>query len=202
MGNSKKVVSLAPPVGQKESQDPIADLMRGVLEELGENLDREGLQKTPDRVAKALRFMTRGYQQDVLEVLNGALFTEEHEEMVILKDIAVYSLCEHHLLPFFGKCHVAYLPNKKIVGLSKIARLVDVFARRLQVQERMTNEIASTLKTVLEPRGVAVVIEAEHLCMQMRGVQKGGSVMITSAMLGAFRNRQETRAEFMKLIRG
>lgn len=202
MKNQKKVVPITTKTQVKSESDPIADLMRGVLEELGEAPDREGLQKTPGRVAKALRFLTRGYQQDVMEVLNGALFTEEHEEMVILKDIAVYSLCEHHLLPFFGKCHVAYLPNKKVVGLSKIARLVDVFARRLQVQERMTNEIANTLKTVLDPRGVAVVIEAEHLCMQMRGVQKRGSVMITSAMLGAFRNRQETRAEFMKLIRG
>ncbi len=197
MKNSKKVVSLVPS-GQK---DPLAQLARNILKELGEDTEREGLVKTPERIAKALRFLTKGYDQDVEEVLNGALFAEEHEEMVILKDISIYSLCEHHLLPFFGKCHVAYLPNKKIVGLSKIARLVDVFARRLQVQERMTNEIAQIMQKVLEPRGVAVVIEAEHLCMQMRGVQKSGSVMITSAMLGAFRNRQETRAEFMKLIR-
>lgn len=172
-----------------------------ILAELGEDPHREGLLKTPSRVAKSLRFLTQGYQQNVADVLNGALFTEDNDEMVTMKDIAVYSLCEHHLLPFFGKCHVAYIPKKKIVGISKLARLVDMFARRLQVQERMTKQIADTLQQALDPLGVAVVMEAEHMCMQMRGVQKRGSVMITSHMLGAFRTNKATREEFMNLIR-
>lgn len=180
--------------------DNLESIFESVLLELGEDPNREGLHKTPKRVAKALRFLTSGYQQDVKAVLNGALFTENYDEMVTLKDIALYSLCEHHLLPFFGKCHIAYIPKKKIIGLSKLARLVDVFSRRLQVQERMTKQIADTLHEVLDPLGVAVVIEAEHLCMQMRGVQKRGSTMITSAMLGGFRN-QVTREEFLKIIK-
>ena len=194
MSQNSKVIPLT-------SQDPLSFLMEGVLAELGEDPQREGLLETPRRVAKSLRFLTQGYQQDVSEILNGAIFAEEHEEMVTMKDIAIYSLCEHHLLPFFGKCHVAYIPKKKIIGISKIARLVDIFARRLQVQERMTNQIAETLQKSLEPLGVAVVIEAEHLCMQMRGVQKSGSVVVTSAMLGAFRSHQATREEFMNLIK-
>ena len=174
--------------------------VRTMLEEIGEDPDREGLQKTPQRVAKALHFLTKGYDEDPLEVLNGALFTEHHEEMVPMKDINIYSLCEHHLLPFFGRCHVAYIPQQKIVGISKLVRLVEIYARRLQVQERMTNQIAQTLLEVLDPQGVAVVIEAEHMCMQMRGVQKSGSTMITSAMLGTFRKDPKTRREFMSLI--
>lgn len=175
--------------------------IRFILKSLGENPDREGLKKTPSRVAEALTFLTRGYRMDPDKVINDALFTEEYEEMIVQKDIDFFSLCEHHLLPFFGKAHVAYIPRHKIVGVSKLARLVDVFARRLQVQERLTNQIATTIMEKLDPLGVAVVIEAEHLCMRMRGVEKQNSLMITSSLLGAFRNRQETRSEFMNLIR-
>lgn len=189
------------PIQQEKAADPISDLVRNLLTELGEDTQREGLLKTPERVARALRFLTNGYQQNIEDILNGALFTEDHEEMITLTNINIYSLCEHHLLPFFGRAHVAYIPNKKIIGLSKIARLVEVYCRRLQVQERLTNQVANTMQEVLDPQGVAVVIEAEHLCMQMRGVQKQGSTMITSSMLGAFRNRQATRDEFMTLIR-
>ena len=182
------------------SEDPLQESVQSILKEIGEDPNREGLLKTPERVSLALKFLTKGYQEDPVEVLNGALFTEAHEEMVIMKDISIYSLCEHHLLPFFGRCHVAYVPNKKIVGISKLVRLVEIFARRLQVQERMTNEIAQTLMNVLDPRGVAVVIEAEHMCMQMRGVQKTGSTVLTSAMHGGFRKDPKTREEFMNLI--
>ena len=161
------------------------ELVKNLLLQLGEDPTREGLLKTPERVAKSLKFLTKGYHEDPKVVLGDATFTEKYDEMVIVKDIVIYSLCEHHLLPFWGKCHVAYIPNEKIIGLSKIARLVEIYARRLQVQERLTNQIASTIEEVLNPLGVAVVVEAEHLCMQMRGVQKRGSVMITSAMLGA-----------------
>jgi GTP cyclohydrolase IA len=179
----------------------IANLVAKLLKELGEDVQREGLDKTPERVEKALRYFTSGYGQDVKEVLNGAMFVEEYDEMVIVKDIDFASLCEHHLLPFVGRCHVAYMPNRKIVGLSKIPRLVEMFSRRLQVQERLTTQIANTLNEVLQPRGVAVVVEATHLCMLMRGVEKQNSKAITSAMLGAFRDRPETRAEFMELIK-
>ena len=179
----------------------IANLVVELLKELGEDVQREGLDKTPERVEKALRYFTSGYAQDVKEVLNGAMFVEEYDEMVIVKDIDFSSLCEHHLLPFIGKCHVAYMPNRKIVGLSKIPRLVEMFSRRLQVQERLTTQIANTLNEALQPRGVAVVVEAIHLCMLMRGVEKQNSQAITSAMLGAFRDRPETRAEFMELIK-
>jgi GTP cyclohydrolase I len=178
----------------------IANLIAELLKELGEDTGREGLDKTPERVEKALRYFTSGYRQDVKEVLNGALFVEDYDEMVIVKDIDFSSMCEHHLLPFVGKCHVAYLPNRKIVGLSKIPRLVEMFSRRLQVQERLTTQIANTLNEALQPRGVAVVMEAIHLCMLMRGVEKQNSKAITSAMLGTFR-RPETRAEFMELIK-
>ncbi|MEX2146722.1 MAG: GTP cyclohydrolase I FolE [Candidatus Rokuibacteriota bacterium] len=179
----------------------IERLIEQLLAELGEDARREGLAKTPERVAKSLRYLTSGYDQDVKDVLNEALFVEEYDEMVIVKDIDFASLCEHHLLPFFGKCHVAYMPARKIVGLSKIPRLVEMFARRLQVQERLTTQIANALNEALEPRGVAVVMEGVHLCMLMRGVEKLNSKAVTSAMLGAFRERPETRAEFMELIK-
>jgi GTP cyclohydrolase I len=177
------------------------DSIRSILEFIGEDPDREGLLKTPQRVEDALKFLTHGYQMDPDKVINDALFTEDYEEMIVQKDIDFFSLCEHHLLPFFGKAHVGYLPHHKIVGVSKLARLVDVYARRLQVQERLTNQIATIIMEKLNPLGVAVVVEAEHLCMRMRGVEKQNSLIITSTMLGAFRTRQETRAEFMNLIR-
>ena len=179
----------------------VAKLISKILDELGEDVEREGLEKTPERVAKALRYLTSGYAKDAKEILNGAMFVEDYDEMVIVKDIDFSSLCEHHLLPFIGKCHVAYMPGRKIVGLSKIPRLVEMFSRRLQVQERLTTQIASTINEVLQPRGVAVVKEAVHLCMLMRGVEKQNSKAITSAMLGSFRDNPETRAEFMDLIK-
>ena len=179
----------------------VANLITKILSELGEDVEREGLERTPERVEKALRYLTSGYEQDAKEILNGAMFVEDYDEMVIVKDIDFSSLCEHHLLPFIGKCHVAYLPGRKIVGLSKIPRLVEMFSRRLQVQERLTTQIANTINEVLQPRGVAVVMEAVHLCMLMRGVEKQNSKAITSAMLGSFRDRAETRAEFMDLIK-
>lgn len=177
----------------------IANNMSSILSELGEDVSREGLLKTPRRVADALQFATQGYEQDPEAILRGALFDEDYQQMVLVKDIEFYSLCEHHLLPFFGKAHVAYIPNGKITGLSKIARVVDIFAHRLQVQERMTTQIKDCIQHTLNPLGVMVVIEAEHLCMQMRGVQKQHSVTVTSDFTGAF-NRAETREEFLKLI--
>jgi GTP cyclohydrolase I len=177
------------------------DLIRKLLAELGEDPEREGLLNTPHRVEKALRFLTGGYRANIDEVLNNALFTVDYSEMVIVKDIDFYSLCEHHLLPFFGKCHVAYIPRRRVIGLSKIPRLVDVFARRLQIQERMTNEIAQTILEKIDPLGVAVVCEGTHLCMSMRGVQKQNSFAVTSAMLGSFRENARTRMEFLELIR-
>lgn len=182
---------------EKEMEEHI----RSILRFIGEDPDREGLRKTPSRVSEALTFLTRGYRMDPGKVINDAVFTEDYEEMILQKDIDFFSLCEHHLLPFFGKAHVAYIPRHRIVGVSKLARLVDVYARRLQVQERLTSQIATTIMEKLEPLGVAVVIEAEHLCMRMRGVEKQNSQIITSTLLGAFRNRQETRNEFMNLIR-
>ena len=179
----------------------IAKLIEQLLKELGEDAQREGLAKTPERVEKALRYLTSGYDQSVSDILNDALFVEDYDEMVIVKDIDFASICEHHLLPFVGKCHVAYMPKRKIVGLSKIPRLVDMFSRRLQVQERLTTQIANALNEALEPNGVAVVMEATHLCMMVRGVEKQNSKAVTSAMLGGFRNRPETRAEFMELIK-
>src|SRR3954467_6352743 len=177
------------------------ELITKLLTELGEDPDREGLVNTPKRVAKAYEFLTSGYRADINQVLNNALFTVDYSEMVIVKDIDFYSLCEHHLLPFFGKCHVAYIPTTKVIGLSKIPRLVDVFSRRLQVQERLTNQIADTIMSKVAPKGVAVVIEATHLCMSMRGVEKQNSFAVTSAMLGAFRDRARTRMEFLELIK-
>jgi GTP cyclohydrolase I len=177
------------------------ELVRQLLAELGEDPSREGLLDTPKRVEKALRFLTSGYTADVDTVLNNALFTVDYNEMVIVKDIDFYSLCEHHLLPFFGRCHIAYIPNGKVIGLSKIPRLVEVFARRLQIQERMTNQIAETIRETIAPLGVAVVVEATHLCMSMRGVEKQNSFAVTSAMLGGFRNDARTRMEFLELIK-
>lgn len=183
-------------------QDPIEALVTKLLLHVGEAPERNGLVNTPKRVAKAMRFMTQGYRQDIDHLLNGALFPIEYDEMVIVKDIDFFSMCEHHLLPFFGKCHVGYLPNKKVVGLSKIPRVVDAFSRRLQVQERLTVQIAETLKRKLNAHGVAVVMEARHLCMMMRGVEKQNTVAVSSSMLGVFRTQQQTREEFLKLIRG
>jgi GTP cyclohydrolase I len=179
----------------------IEKLIEQLLKELGEDPHREGLERTPERVAKALTYLTSGYSQNVEQILNDALFVEEYDEMVVVKDIDFASTCEHHLLPFIGKAHIAYMPHRKIVGLSKIPRLVEMFSRRLQVQERLTTQIASTLNDALQPRGVAVVMEAVHLCMLVRGVEKQNSKAVTSAMLGAFRDRPETRAEFMELIK-
>ncbi|MDD5542620.1 MAG: GTP cyclohydrolase I FolE [Acidobacteriia bacterium] len=179
----------------------LEELIRELLVRVGEDPDREGLLETPQRVAKALNYLTQGYQEDSKLVLNNALYTVQYDEMVIVKDIDLFSLCEHHLLPFFGKCHVAYLPNQKVIGLSKIARLVEMFSRRLQIQERLTCQIAETLNEEINPLGVAVVIEAQHLCMIMRGVEKQNSLAMTSSMLGCFRQEQQTRLEFLELLR-
>jgi len=178
----------------------IADLMRSVIRMIGEDPNREGLRRTPERFERALRYLTSGYQQDPEKILNRAVFRVCYDEMVVLKDIEVFSLCEHHMLPFFGKCHVAYIPDKKVLGLSKIPRLVNMFSRRLQIQERLTNQIAHAIQKSINPVGVGVVIEARHLCMVMRGVEKQRSEAITSAMLGAFRENQQTREEFLSLI--
>ncbi len=175
-------------------------ILRDMLAALGEDPRREGLRGTPERTAQALRFLTSGYRTDVDEVLNGALYSVSYDEMVIVKDIELFSLCEHHLLPFFGKCHVAYVPGKKVIGLSKIPRLVDMFARRLQIQERLTTQIAQTIQEKIRPQGVAVVIEARHLCMMMRGVEKQHSQAVSSAMLGVFKKQQQTRDEFLSLV--
>ena len=176
--------------------------VRQILQYMGEDPEREGLLKTPARVARAFEYLTKGYDQDPKEVINGAMFTEDYQEMILVKDIDFFSLCEHHILPFFGRAHVAYIPKNRIVGLSKVARLVEVFARRLQVQERLTTQIANTLMEELDPLGVGVIIRAEHLCMRMRGVEKQNSIVTTSAMLGAFRTHQETREEFIILVNG
>ena len=190
-----------PPVSPPHDIAVMTNLVSQLLKALGESPGRNGLVKTPERVAKALLFMTKGYHEDIERLLNGALFPIEYDEMVIVKDIDFFSMCEHHMLPFFGKCHVGYLPNKKVVGLSKIPRVVDAFARRLQVQERLTTQIAETLKRKLDAHGVAVVMEARHLCMMMRGVEKQNTLAVTSSMLGAFRTQDQTRNEFLKLIR-
>jgi GTP cyclohydrolase I len=187
-------------VPTEKSAEKLGRIVRQMLEELGEDPQREGLERTPHRVAKALGFLTSGYKKDIKKVLNGAVFNEKYSEMVIVKDIDFFSMCEHHMLPFFGKAHVAYIPNGKIIGLSKIPRIVEVFARRLQVQERLTQQIADTLYDTLNPMGVAVVIEARHMCMMMRGVEKQNSVATTSAMLGVFRDDVKTRQEFLTLV--
>jgi len=183
-------------------ETPMRDAVRTLLTHLGEDAGREGLTRTPERVEKALRFLTKGYREDPDALIGEALFSVKYDEMVLIKDIEVFSLCEHHLLPFFGKAHVAYIPNGRVVGLSKIPRLVDMYARRLQVQERLTVQIAHTIEEKIQPRGVGVVIEAMHFCMIMRGVEKQNSVAVTSCMLGDFRERQATREEFLELIRG
>lgn len=176
------------------------DQFKNIIHALGEDLTRDGLKETPKRAAKALSFLTQGYQQSLEKIVNGALFESDNDEMIIVKDIELYSLCEHHLLPFIGKCHVAYLPKGKIIGLSKIPRIVDMFARRLQVQERLTKEIAETVLQITQGRGVGVIVEAKHLCMMMRGVEKQNSAMVTSVMLGSFREDRRTRAEFLSLV--
>ena len=176
------------------------DLVREMLVRLGEDPDREGLLRTPNRVHKAYEFLTKGYKEDPDALLKKALFTVTYDEMVIVKDIEMFSLCEHHMLPFYGKVHVAYIPNGKVIGLSKIPRLIEIFARRLQIQERLTTQIAETIQKAIEPQGVGVVIEARHLCMMMRGVEKQHSAAVTSSMLGCFRNEEETRTEFLSLI--
>ncbi len=183
-----------------KENERLESLARNLLVELGEDPAREGLERTPRRVAESLRYLTKGYQEDVDQVLNGALYDVAHDEMIIVRDIEVFSLCEHHMLPFFGKCHVAYIPTRKVIGLSKIARLVDVFARRLQLQERLTTQVAQVLMDKINPLGVGVVMEAQHLCMIMRGVQKQNSVAVTSAMLGVFRDKKQTRDEFLSLV--
>ncbi|MDE3018987.1 MAG: GTP cyclohydrolase I FolE [Nitrospirota bacterium] len=179
----------------------LRDVVKRLLTLLGEDPSRHGLEKTPERVEKALRFMTQGYKQNIDHLLNEALFPLEYDEMVIVKDIDFFSMCEHHMLPFFGRCHVGYLPRRKVVGLSKIPRIVDMFSRRLQVQERLTVQIAEAIQEKLKPEGVGVVMEARHLCMMMRGVEKQNTIAVTSSMLGAFRTQQQTREEFLKLIR-
>jgi len=182
-------------------QDTIADHLRRIIELIGEDTEREGLRKTPERYERALKFLTSGYHQNLDHILNGATFRVCYDEMVVVKDIEFFSLCEHHLLPFFGKAHVAYLPDKRVLGLSKVARLVNMFARRLQIQERMTSQIAKAIEEKLSPQGVGVIIEARHLCMQMRGVEKQHGQAVTSAMLGAFRENKQTRDEFLALVR-
>ncbi len=181
--------------------DRIANAYRELLQAIGEDVDREGLQRTPDRAARALEFLTQGYRQNLDEIINGAVFESGASEIILVKDIELYSLCEHHLLPFIGRAHVAYIPNGKVIGLSKVARIVDVFARRLQIQENLTTQIAESLMNCLEPSGVAVVVEAKHLCMMMRGVEKQNSVMKTSCLLGVFKDDARTRSEFLSLLK-
>lgn len=198
--NKAAIKVMAPQLAHKKDQ-PIAPLVKQILERLGEDPRREGLARTPERVAKAMQFLVKGYKDDPEELLRKALFTVTYDEMVIVKDVEMFSLCEHHLLPFFGKVHVAYIPNGKVIGLSKIPRLIEAFSRRLQIQERLTTQIAEAIQNTIEPQGVGVVIEARHLCMMMRGVEKQHSSAVTSSMLGCFRNEEETRSEFLSLIR-
>jgi GTP cyclohydrolase I len=198
MNSQKASVKVMPQ--QRNNDGEIAARMREILEQLGEDPSREGLVRTPERAEKALKFLTSGYQTNIDDIVNGALFKVKYDEMVIVKDIEFFSMCEHHILPFYGKIHVAYLPTDRVIGLSKIPRIVDMFARRLQVQERLTQEIAETLQHVLDPKGVGVICEARHFCMMMRGVEKQHSGTVTSAMLGGFRNQKETRDEFLSLV--
>jgi GTP cyclohydrolase I len=186
---------------QGKDLERVADAYRELLQAIGEDTNREGLQRTPDRAARALEFLTQGYRQNLDEIINGAVFESSASEIILVKDIELYSLCEHHLLPFIGRAHVAYLPNGKVIGLSKVARIVDVFARRLQIQENLTTQIAESLMRCLEPSGVAVVVEAKHLCMMMRGVEKQNSVMKTSCLLGTFKEDARTRSEFLSLLK-
>jgi len=198
MKSNKAVIKVMQAATKEKS---IAPLVEEMIAALGEDPTRDGLLRTPERVDKALKFLTSGYTKDITTILNGALYEVKYDEMVVVKDIEFFSMCEHHMLPFYGKAHVAYLPTRKVIGLSKIPRIVDVFARRLQVQERLTQEIASTIEQVLKPRGVGVVLEARHFCMMMRGVEKQHSGTVTSAMLGAFREQKSTRDEFLSLLR-
>ena len=200
MKSNKAAIKMMPPKLAPKKDQPIAPLVKQILERLGEDPLREGLARTPERVERALQFLTSGYGMDINEIVNGALFAVKYDEMVIMKDIEFFSMCEHHMLPFFGKVHVAYIPRDKVIGLSKLPRIVDVFARRLQIQERMTQQIAQTIQEMIEPIGVGVICEARHFCMMMRGVEKQHSGAVTSAMLGAFRNRKETRDEFLSLV--
>jgi GTP cyclohydrolase I len=186
---------------REKDLDRIADSYRELLQAIGEDVDRQGLQRTPDRASRALEFLTQGYRQNLDEIINGAVFESSASEIILVKDIELYSLCEHHLLPFIGRAHVAYLPNGKVIGLSKVARIVDVFARRLQIQENLTTQIAESLMNCLQPSGVAVVVEAKHLCMMMRGVEKQNSVMKTSCLLGTFKEDARTRSEFLSLLK-
>lgn len=198
---ASEAIELDVPGGETESET-VAKHMRRIIELLGEDPMREGLRRTPERYEKAMKFLTSGYLQDPVKLLNNAMFKVCYDQMVVVKDIEMFSLCEHHLLPFFGRCHVAYIPNKRVVGLSKIPRLVNMFARRLQIQERLTSQIARAIEECLQPQGVGVVIEARHLCMVMRGVEKQNSQAVTSAMLGVFRDNKETRDEFLSLVEG
>jgi GTP cyclohydrolase I len=197
----KHAKSVIPIISPSEGQSPIAESVERILLELGEDPKREGLLRTPERSENALKFLTSGYETNIEELVNGAIFSEKCDEMVLVKDIEFFSMCEHHMLPFYGKAHVAYLPNNKIIGLSKIPRIVDMFARRFQVQERLTQQVAQCIQDVLQPRGVGVVIEARHFCMMMRGVEKQHSGTVTSAMLGSMRQRKDSRDEFLALIR-
>jgi len=196
MKSNKAVVKMIRP----KAELPIAPRVREILEQLGEDPQREGLQRTPERVEKALQFLTSGYNVDIRKLVNGALYEVKYDEMVVVKDIEFFSLCEHHMLPFFGKMHVAYIPKSRVIGLSKIPRIVDAFARRLQIQERLTQEVAHTIEQIIEPVGVGVICEARHFCMMMRGVEKQHSGAMTSAMLGAFRTQKKTRDEFLALV--
>ena len=205
MKSNKAVVKVIAPKSQdlrvsQEGARPIAPLIRELLTRLGEEPGRDGLALTPDRVDKALKFLTSGYRADISKILNGALYQVKYDEMVVVKDIEFFSLCEHHMLPFYGKMHVAYLPRDKVIGLSKIPRVVDMFARRLQIQERLTQQVAQTIQEVIQPLGVGAICEAKHFCMMMRGVEKQHSGAMTSAMLGAFRDRKDTRDEFLSLV--
>jgi GTP cyclohydrolase I len=205
MKSNKALVKVMPPKRPESDIDPSADLsiapqIREILGKLGEDPGRQGLRRTPERVDQALKFLTSGYRTDVQKVLNGALYEVKYDEMVVVRDIEFFSMCEHHLLPFFGKVHVAYIPRSRVIGLSKIPRIVDVFARRLQIQERLTQEVAQTINEVIDPVGVGVICEARHFCMMMRGVEKQHSGAMTSAMLGAFRTRKKTRDEFLALV--
>jgi len=204
MTKKRAVVKVISPhqVSRQQEEKPIAPLVSGILDALGEDPGREGLLQTPRRVEKALRFLTSGYSADIASIVNGAIFEEKYDEMVIVKDIEFFSLCEHHMLPFFGKMHVAYLARNKVIGLSKLPRIIDVFARRLQIQERFTQEVAHCIQDLLDPVGVGVIAEAQHFCMMMRGVEKQHSGTVTSTMLGAFRTSKETRDEFLALARG
>jgi GTP cyclohydrolase I len=197
MKSNKATVKVMTP----KADESIAPLVKEMLDRLGEDVQREGLARTPERVERAMQFLTSGYKMDVNKVVNGALFSVKYDEMVIMKDIEFFSMCEHHMLPFFGKVHIAYIPRNRVIGLSKLPRLVDVFARRLQIQERLTQQIAQTIEELIDPMGVGVIVEARHFCMMMRGVEKQHSGAVTSAMLGAFRTQKETRDEFLSLVK-